>query len=742
MTGSRATAADERRGPKVVHAATMILPLLRTAVCATAAVAAGAQSAAIRVASTPWSNYTVVQSRSWTAPVEDVEAADDFDFTGTVTRVVFHGNGCFNCQAPTVRSASVRFYAWANGSPGALEHEVSLPAGSPALRYHAANPGTVEVDLPAPFAASGRHFVSMQLHFQGAGHWGAWAGSTYNQLTWAKVRNRATNGPWVTPPVNSAISTPLMTDLTFDLWGHPPGHHGPTPIPCQSWNELPAEMPAGADFAVLRDLKVLAHDDAWAVGDRTMPPLGSGSRTLAMHWNGTTWTTVPTPDPGRQNTLLWAIDGVAGNDVWAAGTWTTQTNGGWTGQQVFAMHWDGGSWTPAANLPLPNNSIGAGVTGARVLDVEAIASDDVWFVGTWFDVVSAASGQITRPGLLMHWDGTDLDLSVVPIVTGVANQYFEAVAASSGSDVWAVGGAGTAGGNPSSVPVVFHFDGANWSHTPCAVPNLPGWWVQFYDVEVVAPGDVYVFGFSRTYAPTPVRPFVSHWDGTGWTLLPGPPNVGRAAVVSATEMYAVGNPVYRFDGAAWLPTETFPTVPGGVLGAVDALGPCEVYGVGGQERIGQRQPFAARLDHPSLWRATARVPSLPQRAPATQTAATPPRLGQPLHIVVADPAQALGVPLANHFWVMSTAPAAGWPLPAPLPFGGAAGGPGELFVDLAQVGYIALLPVTATPAVHRVHLPANASLAGLTIHTQALLGDPTRPDRVVVTNGLDLLLGW
>ena len=57
----------------------------------------------------------------------------------------------------------------------------------------------------------------------------------------------------------------------------------------------------------------MAGNDAWAVGEYLD---GSGpNRTLAEHWNGTSWSVVPSP-----NGYLYGVAAVTANDVWAVGT--------------------------------------------------------------------------------------------------------------------------------------------------------------------------------------------------------------------------------------------------------------------------------------------------------------------------------------------------------------------------------------------------------------------------------------
>lgn len=725
--------------------------LLVGLITAATAAPAVAQGAAQLLWSNPWSNYTAIPSRTWTQPPSDLEAADDFELHGSITRVVFDGHGCFQCAAPTVTGVTVRFYAWNNGTPGALQYQTTVAAGSPQLHYVAALPETVDLTLPSAFAANGRHFVSMQVHLSGGGYWDVWSSAVNSpRLAFTKVRDRLGSGAWVTPTVSSASNQPLYADMTFQLWGTPAGSNGPVWVPCLTWSELPTASPPGATHCLLRDLKAFAPNDVWAAGNALVPQNGNQDEvTVAMHFDGVSWSRIPSPSPaptGLSTCLLWAIDGVSSNDLWVAGSYRRQVNGGWVGQQVFAMQWNGSGWTVPASLPLPATSLGAGVTGASIYDLAAIAGNDVWFVGSWIDVVPLSGGRTTQPGLLLHWDGSNCALSIVPIVTGVANQHFGAVAATGSNDVWAGGGAGSAGNLPgSSVPVLFHFDGSNWSHRPCATPNLPGWNVEIYDIEALAPNDVYVFGVASTQFPTlQSQQFLSHFDGTSWTLLPAPPAGGAAKVISASDIYSVGSSVWHFDGSVWTEQFDFPQQFGAGLSGIDALGPCQLYAAGGQVLVGQVAPLAVRLDNPWSWRTGERLPTLPQRAPGRLQARRPPQLGNTMEVGIDDPGQALGAGVAVTFWMLALAPAPGYPAPMPFPIGGSGGSLGELFVPPGGIGYVSapVLAPAAGTAVHQASIPLQPAMLGLDLFSQGMLLDAGNAANLIVTNGLDLHLGW
>src|SRR5688572_9407081 len=152
---------------------------------------------------------------------------------------------------------------------------------------------------------------------------------------------------------------------------------------------------------------------------------------------------------------------------------------------------------------------------------------------------------------------------------------------------------------------------------------------------MLAGNAVYVYGTTRTSTAAPVTPFVARWNGSSWSLLPAPPAVLTAIeAVSPTEIYGVANGVWEFDGTAWTQTETFASQYGAGLQAVDAFAPCRVLAAGGQQRIGQVTPFAARLDAIGYGYGTVRLPSVPARAPGTLVATSQPLVGTALNIVV------------------------------------------------------------------------------------------------------------
>jgi hypothetical protein len=84
------------------------------------------------------------------------------------------------------------------------------------------------------------------------------------------------------------------------------------------WSLVPAASPA-ADYNGLQAVAAASTSNAWAVGTRRADQ-GSAFRTLAEHWNGTAWTTVPSPSPGTGDDWLYGAAAVPGGGFWAVGT--------------------------------------------------------------------------------------------------------------------------------------------------------------------------------------------------------------------------------------------------------------------------------------------------------------------------------------------------------------------------------------------------------------------------------------
>ncbi len=684
-------------------------------------------SAALPAQQLLWDNPTGYQAQvasvHWTTPANDVEAADDFDVTGLVTRIDVDADGCLQCVPPTVSGVRVRFHQWNAGAVGPELWSAFVPAG-PNLAYDSEVPRAISVTLPVPFHATGRHFVSVQLHFADAGYWNVWA-SNVDAPNLSPAMVRTNGGAWSLPTI--VPSQTLYADLSFRLFGQPAA--GPAqPVACTTWSRLPASRPDGFLGATLRDLDVLAVDDAWAVGyaERGQYQNTYEQQSLVMHWDGDRWSRVASPSPAAGALLprcqLTTVAAVGPSDVWAGGTREAVVAGGFgVAQHALAMHWDGQSWTVPANLPL----LTSGVASGKVQGIAAIAADDVWFAGT-----------AGTNGLLLHWEGSSFATHNLPLVSSSNHQFLYAVDAANGNDVWVVGGAGVPGNVPgSTVPIVFRKSGGSFVHTPFPSP-VPGHWIDVIAVRVFATNDVMVFGVTTPPGGAPGgTSFMARWNGSTWTMLPGVP-AGAIAAFAPNDIWAASRTVWHWDGSVWTAVHTLQSGDGAIFDAIDGA-PCAMFGVGGETLLGRPAPFAARIDSPLFARASS-ILADPAFAPASMRPTSLPRLGGTFGLAIDDPIGACGASSAWTLWLATTAPAPGWPQPAIVPFGGAGGGAGALFLDPTAPGIVSGVVVWSPgqPAQHTLTVSTSPALLGVRAWAQGLvLGIG---GTAVFTNGIDL----
>jgi hypothetical protein len=106
-----------------------------------------------------------------------------------------------------------------------------------------------------------------------------------------------------------------------------------------SWTQVPSHGP-GTSAGILNGVSTLSHSDAWAAG--YFSTSSGQTKTLVLHWNGTGWTEVASPSPGgTTGTALSGVDAVSASSVWAVGS--TAPFG--TGGKTLILHWNGTTWT-------------------------------------------------------------------------------------------------------------------------------------------------------------------------------------------------------------------------------------------------------------------------------------------------------------------------------------------------------------------------------------------------------------
>jgi hypothetical protein len=349
-------------------------------------------------------------------------------------------------------------------------------------------------------------------------------------------------------------SIPAILLLTAAMAWAGPARSAP---PCPGWSTV--ESPSPGTYSYLLDVDAIASDDVWAVG--TYTPAGGTGGPLAEHWNGTSWSVVPTPGGG---TLL-GVAAVATDDVWAVGEPSSFKG-------ITIQHWDGTAWS-RVDAPLPR-----GGGSAALWDVAAASANDVWAVGQF------RKGAGPYRTLVEHWNGTKWTVVPSPNAGKTVPSRLLGVSVGSPADVWAVGSRSSES-DGSLRPLIEHWDGASWTLVPSPDPGVSS---NLIRVDALTATDAWAVGSVNGMS------LIERWDGNQWSVVAGPDAKGWEDVeaASSNDVWAVGpawigaEPVaHRWDGSSWSDASPPPTGTGdAVFYAASAVpgGGGELWTVGRQ----------------------------------------------------------------------------------------------------------------------------------------------------------------
>jgi len=126
----------------------------------------------------------------------------------------------------------------------------------------------------------------------------------------------------------------------------------------------------GGNRNYFNSVTAISPTDIWAVGFYW--DANNVQRTLTEHWDGSQWTIVDSPNNGVHENYLNSVTAVSSNDVWAVGLYSPDM----AAYQTLTMHWNGTQWTIVDS---PNR----GSHENYLNGVAAIAHNNIWAVGYW-----------------------------------------------------------------------------------------------------------------------------------------------------------------------------------------------------------------------------------------------------------------------------------------------------------------------------------------------------------------------
>lgn len=319
--------------------------------------------------------------------------------------------------------------------------------------------------------------------------------------------------------------------------------------PTHDWHSVPsANGDAVNGENTLAAIAGSQTNDLWAVG-YYFDGANLVDLTIAEHWDGRSWTLVPTPIPSGWEGRLLGVSVRSSSDVWAVG-WTALKST--TEYYTLIEHWDGHQWSI---VPSPSpNVLGAQGEGDELYGVAALAPDNVWAVG--FSLYG-----YEQP-FIEHWDGNAWSVVASPSANTLAKSQLYSVTALAPDDIWAVGY--YTGDNLQTLTE--HWDGTKW--TIISSPSYPTASTDtiLLSVSATSSTDIWAVGWWYQYTTGTRGGLREHWDGTSWAIANPPANspsgnssLAAVTVVNHSLAYAVGGTmspgtrprVERWDGTSW-----------------------------------------------------------------------------------------------------------------------------------------------------------------------------------------------
>lgn len=265
----------------------------------------------------------------------------------------------------------------------------------------------------------------------------------WNGSSWRRV---ATPNPAGGGYFNAVAATSASNAWAVGLAGPGPGVPASTTPLIEHWNGRHwtiqdfQEPAGGGQFA---GVTALSPSNAWAVGNTGESSEGTGQTTLIEHWNGRTWTRVPSPSEGTASSLR-AITAKSSDNAWAVG----QFNAADGSYRTLALHWDGGHW-----FVVPTQSPGG---DDAFLSVSAAWANNIWAVGIR-NPTRCGNGGPPCETLVEHWNGTRWTLLASPNPpSGYLNMLW-GVRAASRTSIYAVGT------TDYGSTLIIHWNGTAWS---------------------------------------------------------------------------------------------------------------------------------------------------------------------------------------------------------------------------------------------------------------------------------------
>lgn len=391
-----------------------------------------------------------------------------------------------------------------------------------------------------------------------------------------------------------------------------------------------AQVDPQAGQASLDKVAALSSNDAWILGstDKGNNFNGNTGRhfPLLEHWNGQTWSVVPTADTSALlKHLLNKVGGgqasyqvdlndmavLSDTDIWAVGSISVQKLGqapqSWfagmtinTAGQPLIEHWNGSTWQIVASPGGSSGVPGPASASNQLTSISAVSANDIWALGSQAARTNAPqSGNgfviAANAPLVEHWNGVKWMEKQLPASLQKGGLPLGgSIQAISANDVWSF-----------NTSALFNFSSA--IHIQQLKPGTlpPG----------SPPGVIVVSKpvFVKPLGASTATSHILHWNGQSWNEMRLPSSLskntllGNVTVISDNNIWLLGtnsnpkdkknegaNVIYHWDGSAWSSVTNAPGVdPKSHLDSLSVIAPDNIWMMG---RTVKNQPLLEHWD--------------------------------------------------------------------------------------------------------------------------------------------------
>lgn len=233
--------------------------------------------------------------------------------------------------------------------------------------------GTSWSIVPSPSLGTGTHVLSSMTALATNN---VWAVGYQNSDTliehWNGIRWSVVPSPKLSAMDNRLTSIAAIS--ANDIWAVGSGSAGTLTEHWNgsSWSVVPSPNPVHHANLWLTDVTAVSSNDVWAVGDYFSPVTPYANQTLVEHWNGNTWSIITSANPSNDSKFL-SIVARSADDVWAVGKYEDYTINVY---RALIEHWDGTTWSV-----VPSGSRQrAGDTELNAI-AQVPGASDLWSVG-------------------------------------------------------------------------------------------------------------------------------------------------------------------------------------------------------------------------------------------------------------------------------------------------------------------------------------------------------------------------